>query len=80
VVSTDAGGCPESVIDGKTGLLANSENAADFAAKLASILQDPERAAELGNAARRRILELHSATKVAAESLEVYAEVISNRG
>jgi glycosyltransferase involved in cell wall biosynthesis len=80
VVSTDAGGCPESVIDGKTGLLAKSENAADFAAKLSSILEDPEGAAALGNAARRHVMELHSATKVAAESLEVYAEVISNQG
>jgi glycosyltransferase involved in cell wall biosynthesis len=80
VVSTDAGGCPESVIDGKTGLLANSENAADFAAKLNSILDHPERAAALGGAARRHIMELHSATKVAAESLKVYEEVISRQG
>jgi glycosyltransferase involved in cell wall biosynthesis len=80
VVSTDVGGCPESVIDGKTGLLANSENAADLAAKLSAILDDPEKAAELGTSARRHVLELHSATKVAAESLEVYREVISNHG
>jgi len=78
VVCTDAGGCSESVIDGKSGLLAKSENAADFAAKLSSILDDPEKAAALGNSARSHIMELHSATRVAAESLEVYEEVISN--
>lgn len=78
VVSTDVGGCPESVIDGETGLLAKSENAADLAAKLGAILDDPEEAAKLGTAARRHVMELHSAIKVAAESLEIYREVISN--
>jgi glycosyltransferase involved in cell wall biosynthesis len=78
VVSTDAGGCPESVIDGKTGLLANSGDSVDFAAKLSSILDDPEKAAALGNSARHHVMDLHSAARVAAESLEIYEEVISS--
>jgi glycosyltransferase involved in cell wall biosynthesis len=77
VVCTNAGGCPESVIDGKTGLLAKSENAVDFAAKLNAILDDPEKSAAMGMAARRHVMELHSATRVAAESLKFYEEVVS---
>lgn len=78
VVCTDAGGCPESVIDGDTGLLAKSANAEDFAAKLGTILDDPEKSAAMGISARRHVLELHSATRVAVESLKFYQEVLSS--
>jgi glycosyltransferase involved in cell wall biosynthesis len=78
VVSTDAGGCPESVIDGKTGLLAKSENATDFAEKINSILDSPQAAAEMGKAARRHVLDLHSASRVATESLAIYEAVIAD--
>lgn len=80
VVSSDAGGCPESVFDGKTGLLAKSENVASFAAKLTSLLDDPGKAAALGDAARRHVVAVHPASKVAADSLEVYGQVIASHG
>ena len=77
VVSSDAGGCPEALDGGKAGLLANSEDVQDFAAKLMSVLDDPVGAAMLGRAARLRALETFSAPKIAAEALEFYTEVIS---
>jgi glycosyltransferase involved in cell wall biosynthesis len=78
VVSTDAGGCPESVINGVTGRLAKSEGPDDFAVQLCAMLDDPEAAKVMGQAARRHVTELHSAARVAAESLALYERVISN--
>jgi glycosyltransferase involved in cell wall biosynthesis len=78
VVCSDAGGCPESVIHGQTGLLARSEDAADFAAKINAMLDDPAAAAAMGAAARRHVLEHHSAERVAKQSLAVYERMIAH--
>ena len=79
VVSTDAGGCPESVIDGVTGRLARSEDPNDFAVQICSMLEDPERAEAIGQTARQHVIANHAAEKVAAETLEMYRKVISNQ-
>lgn len=78
LVCTDAGGCPESVIDGVTGRLARSEDPEDFAAKLAAVLEDPLGARTMGLAARRYVLEQHSTAAVAAASFEMYNRIISS--
>jgi glycosyltransferase involved in cell wall biosynthesis len=79
VVSTDAGGVPESVIDGVTGRLARSENPHDFADKIGSMLEDPEGAEAIGHAARQHVIAHHAAAKVAAQTLEMYREILSGR-
>jgi glycosyltransferase involved in cell wall biosynthesis len=76
VVSTDAGGCPESVIDGVTGRLARSEDPEDFARQINAMLEDPEGAEALGRAARQHVIEHHAAEKVAAQTLDMYREVL----
>jgi glycosyltransferase involved in cell wall biosynthesis len=78
VVCTDAGGCPETVVDGVTGWLARSENPDDFAQKIGSMLDDPKRAEAMGQAARQHVIVNYAAEKVAAETLEMYRKVISN--
>jgi glycosyltransferase involved in cell wall biosynthesis len=78
VVCTDAGGCPESVIDGVTGRLARSEDPYDFALKISSVLEDPEGAEAMGQAGRQHVIANHAAEKVAAETLEMYRKVMSN--
>jgi glycosyltransferase involved in cell wall biosynthesis len=77
VVSSDAGGCPECIADGESGLLARSGEAEDFAAKLGALLDDPLRAERMGLAARRYVLERHAAGVVASESLGIYEQVIA---
>ena len=77
VVSTDAGGCPESVVDGVTGLLAKSEDAESFSRQITSIVNDQVRAEALGRAARQYVMETHNAKTVTEASLENYARVIS---
>jgi glycosyltransferase involved in cell wall biosynthesis len=73
VVSTNAGGCPESIIDGRNGRLAASEDPEDFARKLSAILRDAEGAAAMGQAARKFVQREHSVTAVVDSMLEYYA-------
>ena len=77
LVCSDAGGCPEIVSHGQTGLLARSEDPADFAVKIAAMLDDPAGAARMGAAARRHVIDNHSAAKVAGDSLALYGRVIA---
>ena len=79
VVTTDAGGCPESVIPNVNAKLARSEHPEDFAAAMQSLLDDPGHAAALGRAARQYVIEQHSAAKVAGEALEIYRTTISQQ-
>lgn len=77
VVSSDAGACPESVEDGVTGLLAASGDADGLAARIWALLEDPLRAAAVGEAARRHVLGRHAPEIVAAETLDFYRQVVS---
>ena len=78
IVSTDAGGCPESVINGVTGRLAKSEDPDDFATQLCTMFSNPKAAETMGQAARQHVIEHHSTESVAAASLEMYEKAISN--
>lgn len=77
VVSSDAGGCPESVVNGTTGLLAKSTDPADFARQLCRILSDPESAVVMGAAARQYVSEKHSAAVIASASLSAYERMLT---
>ena len=54
VVASRAGGLPEVVADGETGLLADVGDAAGLAAAMRALLSDPGRAHVMGEAGRRR--------------------------
>lgn len=56
VVATRAGGIPEVVRDGEDGLLVPSADAGQLAAALATLLDDPGRAAALAASLRSRVL------------------------
>jgi glycosyltransferase involved in cell wall biosynthesis len=76
VISTNAGGCPENVADGVTGLLAESEDPVDFAEKILRMASDPIGAQRMGEAASRYVREQHDVGKIASDSLLLYAEAI----
>jgi glycosyltransferase involved in cell wall biosynthesis len=78
VVTTDAGGCPEIVADGTTGLLAKSQDPEDFALRILAILEKPELSAAMGQAARRHVIEHYSPATVAGSSMKMYEKVIAN--
>ncbi len=54
VVATRSGGLPEVVIDGQTGLIVEREDSAALADAIASLLDHPDVATEMGRAARNR--------------------------
>ena len=80
IVSSDAGGGPEIILDGRTGLLYRTGDSQDLANKLAVLLGDPRRAASLGIAARDFAAAVHSPAQVAAKSLNLYRRVIAAGG
>jgi glycogen synthase len=88
VVASGIGGIPEVVVDGQTGFLVDlpatdgpmtPDGAAEFASGLAAVinrvLEDPGRAAEMGAAGRRRVVEHFGWPAIAARTLEVYRSV-----
>lgn len=60
IVSTDADGCREAILDGVTGLLVAQRQVEDMACALAELLSDTTRAKALGAAARSRFEEKFS--------------------
>ncbi|MGP9843414.1 glycogen synthase [Brachybacterium sp. 107] len=91
VVASATGGIPEVVADGETGYLVPLEQVtdgtgtpvdpdryvADLTTALVTMVSDPERAREMGEASRRRAAEHFSWTSIAERTLEVYRTVIA---
>ncbi len=69
-LATRVGGCPEVVLDGETGLLAEAGNPADVAEKWCSLLADPQRRARMGHAGRAFVCREHSLENMAARFQE----------
>jgi glycosyltransferase involved in cell wall biosynthesis len=74
VVATRNGGTPELILDGETGLLFSPGAADQLADRLVDILTDPGRAAGLGRAGRRRMLERFSLPRHLNEVRSLYQE------
>jgi len=74
VVSTFAGGIPEYVEHGKTGLLVEPGNAPALADAIVTLLTNERLRAEMGAAGRRRALHRFSCEHFAQAMLQHYAE------
>jgi glycosyltransferase involved in cell wall biosynthesis len=79
VVGTRAGGIPEVVVDGRTGLLVPPGDAGALADALIQLLGDPERCAGMGREARRFVLEERSVAAMVQGNRAVYTEVLGRR-
>lgn len=75
MVATAVGGTPEAVEDGKTGLLVPPHSPDRVAEALVKLLLDPDRAREMGRAARRRAEELFDVERMVSDTLAVYRDV-----
>jgi alpha-maltose-1-phosphate synthase len=90
VVATATGGIPEVVADGETGLLVPIEQVpdgsgtpvdpdrfvADLAAAMTRLIKDPQRAAEMGRAGRRRAVGHFSWARIAEDTMSVYRSLL----
>jgi alpha-maltose-1-phosphate synthase len=83
VVASDVGGIPEVVADHHTGLLVHYDPAdpAFFATRLAdavnTLVAEPERARQYGEAGRQRCIQEFSWAHIAEQTLEIYRKVSS---
>jgi glycosyltransferase involved in cell wall biosynthesis len=75
VVIADMPGVREVIEPGKEGLLTEPLIAADLAAKVRTLLDDPELARRMGSAARRRAEERYGLATVAGQLLSLYASL-----
>jgi glycosyltransferase involved in cell wall biosynthesis len=75
IVATRAGGIPEVVADGTTGLLVPPHDHQSLAAAIVRMLRDPALRQRLGEAGRARVGERFTAERMVAATAEVYAAV-----
>jgi phosphatidylinositol alpha-1,6-mannosyltransferase len=74
VVAGNAGGIPEAVKDGETGLLVDPERPEAVAEAVRRLLRDPKLARRLGAAGRREIERYYNWDRVARDVAEIAAE------
>jgi glycosyltransferase involved in cell wall biosynthesis len=75
VVASDAGGLPEVVEDGVTGLVVPRGDSGALAGAIGSLLADPERRRRMGQAGRARALRLFDWDRSAEQFEGLYREV-----
>jgi glycosyltransferase involved in cell wall biosynthesis len=80
VVGTPAGGIPEVIEDGVTGLLARDGDPADLAAKLERLLGDPALRRSLTDAGAARARPKHAPDAVADHLLALYNDAARHHG
>jgi glycogen(starch) synthase len=79
VVATRAGGIPDKVVDGETGLLVAPGDMSALARALQDVLHDPARARAMGARGRVRVAERFSCGVLIARTLEVYEALLRER-
>jgi glycosyltransferase involved in cell wall biosynthesis len=79
VVGTAAGGIPEAVVDGETGLLVPPHDDDALAKALVRLLKDQALRASLGAAGRHRAVESFGVERMVRETLGVYERCLSEQ-
>jgi phosphatidyl-myo-inositol dimannoside synthase len=77
VVASDAGGLPEVVEHGVTGLIVPRGDSTALAAAMGRLLGDPALRAEMGRAGRERSLRLFDWDRTAEQLEHIYAQVMA---
>ncbi len=76
-VASNAGGIPEVVIEGYTGLLVPPANASAISAATRRLIATPAERAEMGAAARERALREYTMDTMARRTLELYRRCLA---
>ncbi len=76
VIATGVGGVYSVVDDGKTGLMVPPSNSRALAEKILELLNHPERARAIGEAARARVAAEFSVEKMIRETAGLYREIL----
>jgi len=79
VISTRAGGVPEVIEDGRTGILRGVGDTPGMAEAALSLLQDPGRHRAMGEAARKSAIERFSLDRIVGRYESLYAGLVGDR-
>jgi len=78
VVATRAGGIPEAVQEGITGLLVPPRDPRALADAVRYLLCHPEHVQTFGRAGRQRVEQYFTVDRMVCHTLQVYAQVLSD--
>lgn len=79
VITTNAPGCRDAVVDGETGYLVPPRDSKILAERILDLLKYPERRLAMAQAGRERAIKEFSTDRVVADTLAVYEELLGNR-
>ena len=79
IVATRAGGIPEIVDDGRTGVLVEPRDHAAMARAILRLLKDPDLRRRMGDAGLARVREQFTVDRMVAETAAVYERVAGTR-
>ncbi len=77
VIGSNGGGVPEMIVDGETGLLSEMGNVDALAQNIEILLNDPQRAQQMGTKGYARVRQLFSADRAARQIEDVYTRMLS---
>ena len=77
VVGTEAGGMPEILIEGETGLVCPIKDSASLSKNLLRVLEDPDLAQRMASAGRARVEAMFSTTSMVEGTLAVYRRLLA---
>ena len=79
VVATDVGGAREAIVEGETGHLVPSGDDDAMAARIAGLLQDPERANKMGERGRQVVLARFSSEVQRQQVADLYNRLLNRK-
>lgn len=79
VIATSVAGTPEIVVDDQTGILVPRANPEALAEAINFLIQNPERAREMGQAGRLRVEDYFSLEKMVEKTEELYEQLIEKK-
>ncbi len=77
VVATRVGGNPEAIVEGETGLLVPARDPAALGDAIVSLLADPSRRRQMGEAARRRVHAHYTVERMVESWDQLYRDLVS---
>jgi glycosyltransferase involved in cell wall biosynthesis len=78
-VATRVGGNGEALEEGVSGYLVESEDVEAMAARISDLLENPERARQMGTSARRAVEQRFTVEAMASHLAELYGNLLQEK-